>query len=101
MQLSVKDVADNANMIINGYAYTKDGDYIRVLNLNCLNNAAVIYKDEIVETNMDDIEIQIVLDYYNKNKEFIEEAYDTKGSGYSCNGEKWRICNTSTVEQNY
>ena len=32
MQLSVKDVADNANMIINGYAYTKDGDYIRVLN---------------------------------------------------------------------
>ena len=55
--------ADNANMIINGYAYTKDGDYIRVLNLNCLNNAAVIYKDKIVETNMDDIEIQIVLDY--------------------------------------
>ena len=41
---------------------------------NCLNNAAVIYKDEIVETNMDDIEIQIVLDYYNKNKEFMEEA---------------------------
>ena len=87
MQLSVKDVADNANMIINGYAYTKDGDYIRVLNLNCLNNAAVIYKDEIVETNMDDIEIQIVLDYYNKkvtnkdienyynkNKEFMEES---------------------------
>ena len=101
MQLSVKDIADNANMIINGYAYTKDGDYIRVLNLNCLNNAAVIYKDEIVETNMDDIEIQIVLDYYNKNKEFIEEAYDTKGSGCCCNGEKWWICNTSTVEQNY
>ncbi len=74
MQLSVKDVADNADMIINGYAYTKDGDYIRVLNLNRINNAAVIYKDEIVETNMDDIEIQIVLDYYNKNKEFMEEA---------------------------
>ncbi len=74
MQLSVKDVADNANMIINGYAYTKDGDYIRFLYLNCLNDAAVIYKDEIVETNMDDIEIQIVLDYYNKNKEFMEES---------------------------
>ena len=74
MQLSVKDIADHANMIIYGYAYTKDGDYIWVLNLNCLNNAAVIYKDEIVETNMDDIEIQIVLDYYNKNKEFMEEA---------------------------
>lgn len=66
MQLSVKDIADNANMIINRYAYTKDGDYIRVLNLNCLNNAAVIYNDEIIETNMDDIEIQIVLDYQRK-----------------------------------
>lgn len=74
MQLSIKDVADNADMIINGYAYTKDGDYIRVLNLNYLNKAAVIYENEIVETNMDDIEIQIVLDYYNKNKEFMEGA---------------------------
>ena len=74
MQLNIREIADNANMIINGYAYTKDGDYIRVLNLNCLNNAAVIYKDEIVETDIDDIEIQIVLDYYNKNKEFMEEA---------------------------
>ena len=27
----------------------------------------LFYKDEIVETNMDDIEIQIVLDYYIKN----------------------------------
>ncbi|MBU5479054.1 hypothetical protein KQI69_07520 [Eubacterium sp. MSJ-13] len=72
-QLSIKDVADNADMIINGYAYTKDGGYVRVLNLNCLNNVAVIYKNKIVETNMDDIEIQIVLDYYNKNKEFMEE----------------------------
>ena len=33
MQLSIKDIADNANMIINGYAYTKEGDYIRVLNI--------------------------------------------------------------------
>lgn len=63
MLLSVKDIADNANMIINGYAYTKDGDYIRALNRNCLNNVAVIYKDIIIETNMNDIEIQIVLDY--------------------------------------
>ena len=29
MLLSVKDIADNANMIINGYAYIKDGAYRR------------------------------------------------------------------------
>ena len=28
MQLDIKDVADKADMIINGYAFTKDNDYI-------------------------------------------------------------------------
>lgn len=73
MQLDIKDIADKADMIIGGYAFTKDGDYIRVLNLNCLNHAAVILNDTIVETNMDDIESQIVLDYYMENKQFMEE----------------------------
>ena len=71
MQLDIKDVSDKADMIINGYAFTKDNDYIRVLNLNHTNRAAVIYKDEIVETNMDDIEEQIVSDYYKKNKKYM------------------------------
>ena len=75
MQLNIKDIADKADMIINGYAFTKDGDYIRVLKLDHLNLAAVILKDEIVETNMDDIETQIALDYYKNNKQFMEE-YD-------------------------
>ena len=73
MQLNVKNVADKADMIINGYAFTKDKEYVRVLNLNCINHAAVIYNDKIVETNMDDIENQIVLDYYENNKQFMEE----------------------------
>ena len=72
MQLDIKDVADKADMIINGYAFTKDNDCIRVLNLNHTNRAAVIYKDEIVETNMDDIEEQIVSDYYKKNRKYME-----------------------------
>ncbi len=74
MQLNVKDIADKADMIINGYAFTKEGEYVRILNLNCLNHAAVIYKDRVVETNMDDIETQIVLDYYHENKEFMEDV---------------------------
>ena len=72
MQLDIKDVADAADMIINGYAYTQEGKYIRILNLNRPNHAAVIYNDKIVETNMDDIENQIVLDYYLNNKQFME-----------------------------
>lgn len=73
MQLDIKNVADKADMIINGYAFTQENKYIRVLNLNKLNHAAVIYNDKIVETNMDDIENQIVLDYYLNNKQFMEE----------------------------
>lgn len=72
VQLDVKDIADKADMIVNGYAFTKEGDYIRVLNLNCLNHAAVIYNGQVIETNMDDIEKQIVLDYFNANREFME-----------------------------
>ena len=30
--------------------------------------------ESVLSQNMDDIEIQIVLDYYNKNKEFMEES---------------------------
>ena len=45
MQLDIKNVADKADMIINGYAFTQENKYIRVLNLNQLNHAAVIYNE--------------------------------------------------------
>lgn len=71
--IDFKTIADNADLIINGYAFTKLGDYIRVLNLNRLNKALVFdYNQEVIETSMDDIEIQIVFDYYNKNKKYME-----------------------------
>lgn len=73
MQLDIKDIADKADMIINGYAFTKDNEWVRVLNLNCINHAAVILNDKIVETNMDDVENEIIMDYYNRNKQFMEE----------------------------
>lgn len=67
----IKEIADKADLIVNGYAYTRDKDYIRIINLNSLNHTAVIYNDKIVETNMDEIETQIVLDYYIQDKEFL------------------------------
>jgi hypothetical protein len=73
MQLNIKEIADKADMIINGYAFTKEDGWVRVLNLNRLNHAAVIMNDKIVETNMDDIENEIVIEYYQQNKQFMEE----------------------------
>lgn len=72
MYLNIKEIADKADLIVNGYAYTRDKDYIRIINLNNLNHTAAIYNDKIVETNMDEIETQIVLDYYIQDKEFIK-----------------------------
>lgn len=73
MPLDIKYIADKADMIINGYAFTRDGEYIRILNLEHVNHAAVIFNNRIIETNMDDIEARIVLDYYNNNKQFMED----------------------------
>jgi hypothetical protein len=73
MQLDIKEIADKADMIINGYAFTRENQWVRVLNLNCVNHAAVILNDKVVETNMDDIENEIVIEYYQQNKHFMEE----------------------------
>lgn len=71
--INIKEVADNAEMIINGYAFTKYGEYIRVLNLNNPKKASLINKKgEVLETSMDDVEIDIVDDYYNKNRKYME-----------------------------
>ena len=56
----IKQVADAADMIVNGYAFTQCPEGYRVLNLNRPDRAAVFSKDEnVLETSMDDIEISI------------------------------------------
>lgn len=63
-----------ADMIVNGYAFTRNQENFRVLNLNRPDRAAVFSKNgEVLETSMDDIEISIVKDYLKKNRKFMEE----------------------------
>lgn len=70
----VKKIADDAQVIVNGYAFTKEGKYIKVLNLNKPNKSVMMTKTgEVVETSMDDIELDIVQEYYNRNKKYMEE----------------------------
>ncbi len=72
--IDVTQVADNADMIINGYAFTKADNFIRVLNLNNPEKAVMLDKTgDVLETSMDDIEIHIVKTYWEKNKELLEE----------------------------
>lgn len=67
-------VADAANIVVNGYAFTVNGDRVHVLNLNRPVSACVLSADgDVLETSMDDIEIAIVQDYYARNREFMED----------------------------
>ena len=73
--LDIKEVADKADMIVSGYAFTKDGDMVRILNLSAPSRAAVLDKNgDMVETNMDDIEMEIVTDIYRRNKKYLEDS---------------------------
>lgn len=66
-------IADEAEIIVNGYAFTKAGKNIRVLNLNDTDKAAVLNENgEVLETSMNDIELDIVLDYFVRNRKFME-----------------------------
>lgn len=70
-----KEIAAAAELIVNGYAFTVNGQQVRVLNLSRDSSACVLsLSGELLETTMDDIEQEIVLDYYKRNKQFLSEA---------------------------
>ncbi len=72
--VDVRQIADGADMIVNGYAFTKCAEGYRVLNLNRPDRAAVLSaRGDVLETSMDDIELGIVRDYLEKNRRFMEE----------------------------
>lgn len=72
--VDVKQVADAADMIVNGYAFTHCAEGFRVLNLNHPGRAVVFSKNgKVLETSMDDIEIRIAGDYLKKNIKFMED----------------------------
>lgn len=70
----IKTIADNADFIVNGYAFTREGDYIHVLNLNSPDKAVVFsLEGEVLETTMDDIELSIADRYLQQNMKYLED----------------------------
>lgn len=66
-------IADEADVIINGYAFTRNGDNISVLNLNRPDKATLMSYDGVVlETSMDDIELAIVQQYLQRVLKYME-----------------------------
>ena len=69
-------IAADANMIVKGYAFTlREDKSIAVLNLLCPSSAMVISFDgEMLETNMDGIEQEIVMDCWKRNSQIMMET---------------------------
>ncbi|WP_165173598.1 hypothetical protein [Adlercreutzia sp. ZJ242] len=66
-------IADAADLIVNGYAFAKEPDRIRILNLNNPGRACVVDLNFcVLETSMDDIEQGIALDYLRRNQDHLE-----------------------------
>ena len=61
-------------MIVAGYAYNVKDDYVEVMDLSDINKVAVIQSDVISESVMSDEEDEIVLKYYLRNKDVLEES---------------------------
>ena len=68
-------IATNADMIVNGYAFTRKDMGYSVLNLADPYRAMVISIDgKMLETNMEPIEQALVLRYYEKNRILLEDT---------------------------
>lgn len=72
--MNVQEIADQADMIVAGYAFKVLEGYIEITDLNNLSNTAVIQNDELVESVMTDEEDSIVMKYYNRNKDLLKET---------------------------
>lgn len=73
--MTMQEAADRADVIVVGYAYTVQDGYIEVVDLNDLSKRAVIQNGDVVESLMSDEEDDMVLRYYNRNKEFLEDMH--------------------------
>ncbi len=69
----LRQIAENSEMIVGGYAFTKHDGTIRILNLNDPSRAMVISPNGVMlETNMDPIEQALVLRHWSRNSCFME-----------------------------
>lgn len=73
----IKKVSSEADMIVCGYAFLRNTDSnIQIIQLQHPHHALVLSRDaEVLETTMNDIELDIVKGYWEKNKKYMEEPY--------------------------
>ena len=68
------EIAENADLVLNGYAVTRDGDNFRVVNLRSGKAAYIMTDGTLSETNMDNVESDIAIRLVLDNRRYITAA---------------------------
>ena len=68
------EIAENADLVPNGYAVTRDGDNFRVVNLRSGKAAYIMNDGTLSETNMDNVESDIAIRIVLDNRRYITAA---------------------------
>ena len=68
------EIAEAADLVLNGYAVTLDGENFRVVNLHTGKAAYIMMSGELSETNMDEVESEIACRIVNENRRYIVAA---------------------------
>ena len=71
----METLANEADVIICGYAVSKFGFGFRVINLHDLNSCSVFGEDaSLIETNMNDVELSVAREYFRKALKYMEDG---------------------------
>lgn len=65
------EIAKSADLVLNGYAVTMDGENFKVINLRTGKAAYILSSGELSETNMDEVEAEIAMRIVNENRRYI------------------------------
>jgi hypothetical protein len=68
------EIAEGADLVLNGYAVTRDGDNFRVVNLRSGKAAYIMNDGTLNETNMDNVEADIACRIVLDNRRYITAA---------------------------
>lgn len=68
------EIAEAADLVLNGYAVTRDGENFKVVNLHTGRAAYIVASGELSETNMDEVESEIACRIVNENRRYIVAA---------------------------
>jgi len=69
-----RTIAENSDLVLNGYAVTLDAGNFRVVNLKTGKAAYIMASGELSETNMDEVESAIAMRIVSENRKYITAA---------------------------